>query len=160
MDAVQYTIPVEEAMEVVRSGETPDFTTREKHTRLCYVVADDNADKNAIEQEIKSMPNYFADYDTTVNFISIEEFNKNHKKMPHGGFVITSGNTTKENKQVMEFSLKLDNNPEFTSSIMLAFARAAYRFSEKGEIGARTVFDVPPAMLSTKSYAELLKEVL
>ena len=159
-NAVQYTIPVEEAMEVVRSGDTPDFTTREKHTRLCYVVAEDDADKNAIEQEIKNMPNYFSDYDTTVNFISIEEFNANHKEMPHGGFVITSGVTTKENKQIMEFSVKLDNNPEFTASIMLAYARAAYKLHEKGETGARTVFDIPPAMLSTKSKAELLKTML
>jgi len=160
MDAVQYTIPVEEALEVVRSGETPDFTTREKHTRLCYVVADKNADKEAIEQEIKNMPNYFADYDTTVNFITIEEFNKNHRKMPHGGFVITSGNTTKGNNQIMEFSVKLDNNPEFTASIMIAYARAAHRLYKKGETGARTVFDISPAMLSPKTSEELRKGIL
>jgi len=160
LNAIQYTIPVEEAMAVVLAGQTPDYTTREKHTRHCYIVAAEDADKTAIEQEIRNMPNYFLDYDTTVNFISIEEFNKNHRKMPHGGFVITSGNTTKENKQVMEFSLKLENNPEFTASIMLAYARAAYRLYKKGEIGAKTVFDIPPAMISTKTAEELRREIL
>ena len=159
-DAIQYTVPVEEALEVIRSGDTPDFTTREKHIRVCYVVAKEDANKKLIEQEIKNMPNYFSDYDTTVNFISEEEFNKEHIKMPHGGFVITSGNTTKENKITMEFSFKAESNPEITASIMLSYARAAYRLYKKGELGAKTVFDIAPNLLSPKNPNELIKDIM
>ena len=159
-NAVQYTVPISEALEVVRSGDNPDLTTREKHLRVCFVVLEDGADKNKIEQEIKTMPNYFADYDTEVNFISEEEFNKEHTKMPHGGFVITSGKTSPENNQIIELSLKLDSNPEFTASIMVAYARAAYKLNKKGEIGAKTVFDIAPNMLSPKAPKELVKNIL
>ncbi|MDQ0216852.1 diaminopimelate dehydrogenase [Oikeobacillus pervagus] len=157
---VQYTIPVEEAIERVRNGENPELSTKEKHSRECFVVAEEGADLAKIEQEIKTMPNYFADYDTTVHFISEEELAKNHSKMPHGGFVIRSGKTGVDNNQIIEFSLKLDSNPEFTSSVLVAYARAAVRMNKEGQAGAKSVFDVPPAYLSKKSAAQLRKELL
>ena len=160
-DAKQYTVPIEAAIEAVRSGSEPELTTREKHLRECYVVAEEGADLLAIEEAIKTMPNYFADYDTTVTFITEEELKKNHSKMPHGGFVIRTGETGRDgNKHVIEYSLKLDSNPEFTSSVLVAYARAAYRLSQKGEKGARSVFDIPPAMLSQKTAEQLRKEIL
>ncbi len=148
-NAIQYTVPIEAAVDQVRSGSEPELTTRQKHLRDCYVVAEEGADKAAIEQAIKNMPNYFDEYDTTVNFISEEELKANHSKMPHGGFVIRTGETGCEgNKHVIEYSLKLDSNPEFTGSVLVAYARAAYRLSKNGESGARSVFDIAPAMLS------------
>ena len=161
-NAVQYTIPKEEAIEVVREGDNPDYTAREKHLRECFVVLEDGAEASKIEKEIKEMPNYFADYDTIVHFIAEEELKKNHSMMPHGGFVIRSGNTgvNNETKQIIEYSLKLESNPEFTSSVLLAYARAAYRLSKAGESGAKTVFDIPPIMLSPKTSEELLKSIL
>ena len=161
-DARQYTIPVESALEAVRSGANPELTTREKHTRECFVVAKDGADKARIENEIKTMPNYFADYDTTVHFISQEELNEKHGGIPHGGFVIRSGKTgfELENNHIIEYSLKLDSNPEFTSSVLVAYARAAYRMNKEGMNGCKTVFDVAPAYLSPKTGAELRKELL
>jgi len=159
-NAVQYTIPIEEAVASVRSGNNPNFKTREKHLRECYVVLEDGADSKKVEQEIKEMPNYFADYDTVVHFISEEELKTNHSGMPHGGFVIRSGNTGSGTKQIIEYSLKLESNPEFTSSVLLAYARAAYRLHQKGEMGAKTVLDIPPAMLSTKNNEELLKTII
>ncbi len=161
-NAVQYTIPKEEAMEVVREGNNPDYTAREKHLRECFVVLEEGAEAEKIEKEIKEMPNYFADYDTIVHFISEEELKKNHSTMPHGGFVIRSGNTglNNETKQIIEYSLKLESNPEFTSSVLLAYARAAYRLAQKGESGAKTVFDIPPVMLSPKTSEELIREIL
>ncbi|MCL2049807.1 MAG: diaminopimelate dehydrogenase [Defluviitaleaceae bacterium] len=146
--ATQYTIPIESALQRIRNGETPDLTAREKHTRLCYVVAASGASLEKIEREIKEMPNYFSDYDTTVHFISAEEMNAKHSRLPHGGNVIHMGQTGGGNKQQIEFSLKLDSNPEFTSSVLLAYARAAYMLASKGEVGARTVLDVPPVLLS------------
>ncbi|MBQ8794893.1 MAG: diaminopimelate dehydrogenase [Clostridia bacterium] len=162
LDAKQYTIPVESALEAVRSGSAPTLTTREKHTRECFVVADENADKERIEKEIKEMPNYFADYDTTVHFISMEEFKREHSSIPHGGFVIRTGKTgaNKENTHVIEYSLKLDSNPEFTASVIVAFARAAVRLANKGETGCKTVFDIPPALLSIQSAEELRAHLL
>ena len=160
-DARQYTIPVERALEEVRSGKNPELTTRQKHTRECFVVAEEGADKAKIENEIKTMPNYFDEYDTTVTFITEEELKKNHSKMPHGGFVIRSGETgTEGNKHVIEYSLKLDSNPEFTASVLICYARAAYRLSKAGESGAKSVFDIAPAMLSQKTPEELRKELL
>lgn len=161
-DARQYTIPVDAAVEAVRNGENPQLTTRQKHTRECFVVAKDGADKAAIEKSIKEMPNYFADYDTTVHFISAEEMARDHSGLPHGGFVIRSGKTgeNKETSHIIEYSLKLGSNPEFTSSILVAYARAAVRLSREGQSGARTVFDIAPAYLSPKSGAELRKEML
>ena len=162
IDARQYTIPVESAVEKVRKGENPDLTTREKHTRLCFVVAEEGADLERIEKEIVTMPNYFADYDTTVNFISAEEMKRDHSGIPHGGMVIRSGKTglNKENTHIIEYSLKLDSNPEFTSSVILAYARAAVRMSKEGMTGCKTVFDIPPAYLSPKSDEELRKNLL
>ncbi len=162
LDAKQYTIPVESALEAVRSGSAPALTTREKHTRECFVVAAEDADKARIEKEIKEMPNYFADYDTTVHFISMEELKRDHSGIPHGGFVIRTGKTgaNKENNHVIEYSLKLDSNPEFTASVIVAFARAAVRMAAKGESGCKTVFDVPPALLSMKSPEELRAQLL
>ncbi len=162
LDAKQYTIPVESALERVRSGENPTLSTREKHLRECFVVAKEGADLESIENQIKTMPAYFADYDTTVHFISQEELIKNHSGIPHGGFVICSGNTglNDENNHVIEYSLKLDSNPEFTSSVLVAYARACYTLNAKGEYGAKTVIDVPPAYLSYKPYGELLKELI
>jgi diaminopimelate dehydrogenase len=162
LDARQYTVPVEAAMEAVRSGSNPELTTRQKHTRECYVVAAEGADKTAIEHEIKTMPNYFSDYDTTVTFISQEELNLHHKGIPHGGFVIRTGATGKndETKHIIEYSLKLGSNPEFTSSVLAAYARAAYRLSLKGETGAKTVFDIAPAMLSPRDGEDLRAHLL
>ena len=162
VDAKQYTVPVEAALEAVRAGENPELTTREKHTRECYVVAAEGADKARIEREIKEMPNYFADYDTTVNFISLEELREKHSGIPHGGVVIRSGVTgfERENSHVIEYSLKLDSNPEFTSSVLVAYARAAYRMASEGISGCKTVFDVPPAYLSARSGEELRRAML
>ena len=158
----QYTVPVEEALASVRRGENPELSTREKHTRECFVVAKEGADKARIESEIKNMPNYFADYDTTVNFITEEELQRDHGGIPHGGFVIRSGRTGKdlENHHIIEYSLKLDSNPEFTSSVLVAYARAAYRMSREGSFGCKTVLDVPPAYLSPKSGEELRRVLL
>ena len=146
----------------MRNGDTPELTTRQKHTRECYVVAEEGADQARIENEIKTMPNYFSDYDTTVHFISEEELKKNHSGIPHGGFVIRSGKTgwNEENTHVIEYSLKLDSNPEFTSSVLVAYARAAYRLSQEGQSGCKTVFDIAPAYLSAQSSEELRKQLL
>ena len=161
-NAKQYTIPVEKAIEEIRAGKTPELTAREKHTRECFVVLKDGADPKAAETAIKTMPNYFADYDTTVHFISDEEFKKNHSGMAHGGFVLTSGRTGKdgENGHVIEYRLKLDSNPEFTSSALLCYARAAFRLNQKGESGCRTILDIPAALLSPKSHEELISTLL
>lgn len=162
LDARQYTIPVEAALEAVRSGKNPELTTREKHTRECFVVAEEGADKARIENEIKTMPNYFADYDTTVHFISADEMERDHSGIPHGGFVIRCGNTGLNNEKthIIEYSLKLDSNPEFTSSVLVAYARAAYRMNKEGVSGCKTVFDVAPAYLSPMSAEELRANVL
>ena len=156
-DAKQYTIPVEAALEAVRNGETPDLTPRQKHLRECFVVAEEGADLAAIEQEIKAMPNYFADYDTIVHFISAEELKRDHSGIPHGGFVIRSGKTGKdlEHQHIIEYRLKLDSNPEFTSSVLVAYARAAFRMNQEGTCGCKTVLDVAPSYLSAKSNFEL-----
>lgn len=161
-NAKQYTIPVKAALDSVRSGEIPELTTREKHIRECWVVAEEGADKERIEQEIKSMPNYFADYDTTVNFITEEELKANHSGIPHGGFVIRCGKTglNGENNHIIEYSLKLDSNPEFTASVLIAYARAAYRMNKEGQSGCKTVFDIPPAYLCKQSGEELRKNLL
>lgn len=161
-DARQYTIPVSEALEQVRNGDTPELTVREKHTRECFVVADEGADLARIEKEIKEMPNYFADYDVTVHFISQEELDKNHSGIPHGGFVIRSGKTgwNGENKHIIEYSLKLDSNPEFTSCVLVAYARAAYRMNKEGQKGCKTVLDVAPSYLCRQSGEELRKHML
>ncbi len=159
-NAKQYTVPVEAAIEAVRNGEEPELTTREKHTRDCYVVAEEGADLEKIENDIKTMPNYFADYDTTVNFITEEELQRDHAGIPHGGFVIRSGRTATGESHIIEYSLKLGSNPEFTSSVLVCFARAAYRLSKEGQCGAKSVFDVAPAYLSPKSGAELRKNLL
>ena len=160
-NAIQYTVPVDEAVDQVRSGSEPKLTTRDKHTRECYVVAQEGANKAEIENAIKTMPNYFDEYNTTVYFISEEELKRDHSKMPHGGFVIRTGETGEEgNKHVIEYSLKLDSNPEFTASVLIAYARAAYRLNQKGENGARSVFDIAPALLSMKTPEQLRKEIL
>ena len=161
-DARQYTIPVESALEAVRSGSEPELTTRQKHTRECFVVAEEGADLKKIEEEIVTMPNYFADYDTTVHFISEEELLRDHAGIPHGGFVIRTGKTgwNNENSHVIEYSLKLDSNPEFTSSVLAAYARAAYRLSKEGQTGCKTVFDIAPAYLSAEDGAYLRKHML
>lgn len=159
-NAVQYTLPIKEAVDRVRNGENPELTTREKHARECWVVLESGADAAKVEQEIVTMPNYFDEYDTTVNFISEKEFKANHTGMPHGGFVIRSGESGANDKQILEFSLKLESNPNFTSSVLVAFARAAYRLNEAGDKGAKTVFDIPFGLLSSKSAAELRKELL
>ena len=161
-DARQYTIPVDSALESVRNGENPTFITRQMHTRECFVVLEDGADAARIEEEIKTMPNYFADYDTTVHFISEEELKRDHSGIPHGGFVLRSGNTgeKKETSHVLEFSLKLQSNPEFTSSVLTSYARAAYKLNKEGFSGAKTVFDIPLSYLSPKTPAELRKELL
>jgi len=158
-NGIQYTIPIEKAVEQVRSGNRPAFVTRDKHLRECFVVAEENADMSEIESSIKAMPNYFADYETTVHFISEEELKANHGKMPHGGMVLHSGDTG-ENNHVIEFSLKLDSNPEFTASVMIACARACHRFYLDGSYGAKTVFDIPLAYFSPKDHATLIKELL
>ena len=161
-DGKQYTIPVESALEAVRSGVNPELSTRQKHIRECFVVAEDNADKNKIEETIKNMPNYFADYDTTVHFISQDELNKNHAGIPHGGFVFRTGVTgwEKEHKHVIEYRLQLDSNPEFTASVIVAFARAINRLQKEGQTGCKTVFDIAPAYLSAKSGEELRQHLL
>ncbi|MEK5037973.1 diaminopimelate dehydrogenase [Sporosarcina sp. FSL K6-3457] len=158
--AVQYTIPVPDAVDRVRSGSLPELSTREKHTRDCYVVLHEGVSAEEVKQAIVTMPDYFTDYDTTVTFITEEELARDHSAMPHGGFVIRSGKTGEGNAQVMEYSLKLDSNPEFTSSVLVAYARAAYRLNQNGETGAKTVFDIAPGLLSPKSAAELRKELL
>ena len=162
IDARQYTVPVDEALSAVRSGSAPELTTRQKHTRECFVVAAEGADKARIENEIKNMPNYFADYDTTVNFITLEELRRDHNGIPHGGFVIRSGKTgfDEQSNNIIEFSLKLDSNPEFTSSVIVAYARAIYRLSSEGVSGAKTVLDIPPAYLSPLSNEELRASLL
>ena len=161
-DGKQYTIPVEAALKAVSNGENPELTTRQKHTRECFVVLEEGADAAKVEEEIKTMPNYFSDYDTTVHFISEEELKANHSGIPHGGFVLRSGKTgwDGENKHLIEYSLKLDSNPEFTSSVLIAYARAAYRLASEGQIGCKTVFDIAPAYLSAKSGEELRKHML
>ena len=162
LDARQYTVPVNEALAAVRSGNNPELTTREKHTRECYVVAEEGADLARIENEIKTMPNYFADYDTTVTFITADELKKDHSGLPHGGSVIRSGATgfAGENKHTVEFSLKLDSNPEFTASVLVAYARAVYKMYSRGAFGCKTVLDVCPADLSTLSSEELRAHLL
>ena len=160
-NGIQYTVPIEAAVDQVRSGSEPELTTRQKHLRECYVVAEEGADKAAIEEAIKTMPNYFDEYDTTVTFITEEELKANHSKMPHGGFVVRTGETGCEgNKHVIEYSLRLDSNPEFTGSVLVAYARAAHRLSQKGESGARSVFDIAPAMLSQMTPEELRAHML
>ena len=162
LDARQYTIPIELALNAVRSGENPTLETKDKHLRECYVVADNGADKQRIEQEIVNMPNYFADYETIVHFVSMEELKQNHGSLPHGGFVIRTGATgyNNENKHIIEYSLKLDSNPEFTASVIVAYARAVYKFYKRGETGCFTVFDIPPRDLSPLSNEELRASML
>ncbi|MBQ1365124.1 MAG: diaminopimelate dehydrogenase, partial [Clostridia bacterium] len=161
-DARQYTVPVPSALESARSGENPDLSTRQKHTRECYVVAEEGADRAKIEQQIKEMPNYFADYDTTVTFITAEEMKRDHAELPHGGQVIRSGATGEggKHKHVMEFSLKLDSNPEFTASVLVACARAVGRMNSRGDFGCKTLFDVAPADLSPLTPEEMRKKLL
>lgn len=160
--AKQYTIPIDDAVNRVREGISPELSTREKHARVCYVVAEEGQDISSIEEKIKTMPHYFADYDTTVHFISEEEMEREHNKMPHGGFVIRSGVTGEqtEHKQIVEYALKLDSNPEFTASVLVAYARAAYRLAKEGIHGAKTVFDIAPALLSPVSGEELRAQLL
>lgn len=159
-DGVQYTLPSEEAMDQVRAGENPDLSAGERHKRECFVVLDAGADPAKVEKDIKTMPNYFADYDTTVHFISEEELRRDHQKMPHGGFVIHSGQTGEGNKQVVEFSLKLESNPEFTASVLVAYARAAYRLHQEGQTGAKTVYDIGPGYIHPADPASLRKNYL
>jgi len=162
LDARQYTIPVEEAMEQARSGSNPELTTRQKHTRLCYVVAEDGADKTEIEKQIKTMPGYFADYDTTVEFITAEQMQQEHAGLPHGGSVIRSGVTgwSREHRQIIEYKLSLDSNPEFTGSALVACARAIFRMASRGETGCRTIFDLAPADLSGYTQDYILEHML
>ncbi len=162
LDAKQYTIPKDDALKAVRNGENPDLSTRQKHLRECFVVAEDGADLKRIEEEIKTMPNYFADYDTTVHFITKEELDRDHSGIPHGGFVIRCGKTglKGENTHIIEYSLKLDSNPEFTSSVLVAYARAAVKMSKEGLSGCKTVFDVAPSYLSPKSAEDLRGRLL
>ncbi|MCK6210146.1 diaminopimelate dehydrogenase [Georgenia sp. EYE_87] len=157
---VQYTVPSQGAIDAVRSGRRPELSTREKHRRECYVVLEDGADAAAVEEAIVTMPHYFADYDTVVHFISAEELRRDHGAMPHGGFVIRSGNTGGGHAQVVEYRLQLESNPEFTASVLVAFARAVHRLNAQGQVGARTVFDVPPGLLSERSPEELRAELL
>lgn len=161
-NAKQYTIPVQSALDAVRSGKNPELTTRQKHTRECFVVLEEGANAAEVEKQIKEMPNYFADYDTTVHFIDDEEFAKNHSRIPHGGFVLRSGKTglNNENSHIIEYSLKLDSNPEFTSCVLVAYARAAYKLNKEGQSGCKTVFDIAPAYLSAKSGEELRATML
>lgn len=161
-DAKQYTIPVSAALDAVRNGENPELATGDKHTRECFVVLEEGADAAKVENEIKTMPNYFADYDTTVHFISEEELKKNHSGIPHGGFVLRSGKTgwEEENSHLIEYSLKLDSNPEFTSCVLVSYARAAYRLYKEGQTGCKSVFDIAPAYLSAKDNAELIATLL
>ncbi len=162
VDARQYTIPVQAAMDAVRGGETPDFTTRQKHTRYCYVAVEDGADKAKIETAIKTMPNYFADYDTTVEFVTVEELRKNHAGLPHGGSVIYTGKTgwDEENTQTIEYKLTLDSNPQFTASVLVACARAAMKMQARGITGCQTVFDIAPADMSPMSRDDMLAHML
>ncbi|MGP1628869.1 MAG: diaminopimelate dehydrogenase [Giesbergeria sp.] len=157
---VQYTLPIEQAMEQVRSGARPSLSTREKHTRECFVVLEAGADAQAVRRAIVTMPHYFDEYDTTVNFVSAEELRSKHSAMPHGGFVIRSGNTSQAHTQVIEYGLKLESNPEFTASVLVAYARAVHRLHGMGQYGAKTVFDVPPGLLSSKSAEQLRAEQL
>ncbi|MBB6733843.1 diaminopimelate dehydrogenase [Cohnella zeiphila] len=157
---VQYTVPVQSVIDRIRSGETPELSTREKHLRQCFVVAEEGADQDRIREAIVTMPNYFSDYDTTVTFITEEQLRSEHAGMPHGGFVIRSGTTGEGTKQIVEFGLKLESNPEFTASVLVAYARAAYRLSKEGATGAKTVFDIPLGYLSPKSPEELRRELL
>ena len=159
-NAIQYTIPIEKAIEQIRNKKLPELTNREKHIRECYVVLEENADKDEVQEKIKSMKNYFLEYDTIVHFITEEELKTNHSKMPHGGFVIHSGATSEKNKQVIEYSLKLDSNPEFTASVLVAYARAVYRLSLKGEYGAKTVLAISPVLISPKTRQRIIKELL
>ena len=159
-NGVQYTLPSSQAIEKVRSGIRPTLSTKEKHKRECYVVLEDGADAVRVDSEIKNMPDYFAPYDTTVHFISEEELSQNHNKMPHGGFVIRSGSSSEQNNQVIEYSLALESNPEFTASVIVAYARATYRLYKKGDFGAKTAFDVAPGLLSIKSPEDLRAELL
>ncbi len=159
-NGVQYTIPSEDAVKKVRNGENPELSTRDKHLRECYVVAEPGADRSRIENEIKTMPNYFSDYETRVNFISEDELKQNHSSMPHGGLVFRSGKTGVNSTQIIEFGLKLDSNPEFTASVLVAYARAVYKFAKEGFVGAKTVFDVPFGYLSPKTPEQLRKELL
>lgn len=159
-NAKQYTIPVEEALKSVRNGENPELTTRQKHTRECFVVLEEGADPKQVEHEIVTMPNYFSDYDTTVHFITEEELVKNHSGIPHGGFVIRTGETSVGTKHVIEYSLKLDSNPEFTSSVLLAYARACYKLNKEGQSGCKTIFDIAPAYLINKTNEELISTML
>ena len=160
LDAKQYTIPIETALEAVRAGKNPELSTREKHKRECFVVLKEGADSAKIEQEIKTMPNYFADYDTTVHFVSQEELNKNHSGIPHGGFVLRCGETSDNAKHLIEYSLKLDSNPQFTSSVLVAYARACHKLNKEGNYGCKTVFDIAPAYLSAKTNEELRATML
>ena len=161
-NAKQYTIPVQSALDAVRSGKNPDLTTRQKHTRECFVVLEEGANAAEVERQIKEMPNYFADYDTTVHFIAEDEFARDHSRIPHGGFVLRCAKTgfNDENSHIIEYSLKLDSNPEFTSCVLLAYARAAYRLNKEGQSGCKTVFDIAPAYLSAKSGEELRATML
>lgn len=161
-DGKQYTVPIESALEAVRSGQNPELSAREKHLRECYVVAEEGADLEQIEHDIKTMPNYFSDYDTTVHFISQEELDEKHSGIPHGGFLIRSGKTgkNKEHGHIIEYRLKLDSNPEFTASVLVAYARAVERMNREGMTGCKTVFDIPPAYLSPKTGSQLRKELL
>ncbi len=160
LDARQYTIPIESALEAVRAGKNPKLTTREKHKRECFVVLKEGADPKKVEQQIVTMPNYFDEYDTTVHFITKEELDKNHSGIPHGGFVIRCGETSPNVKHVIEYSLKLDSNPEFTTSVLIAYARAIYRLNKEGNYGAKTVFDIAPSYLSPKTHQELISTML
>ena len=159
-DAKQYTIPVQSAIEEVRNGLNPDLTTRQKHQRVCYVVLKEGANPEAVETSIKSMPHYFEEYDTMVHFVSQDTLNQDHQGLPHGGFVIRSGKTGNHSNEVIEYRLKLDSNPEFTASVLVAYARAAYRLAQEKQFGAKTIFDIPVRALSTLSYEELLKQYL
>ncbi|MBW7857511.1 MAG: diaminopimelate dehydrogenase [Leptonema sp. (in: Bacteria)] len=159
-NAVQYTIPEESVINQIRSGNRPQLSTRQKHRRECYVVLNENANSAEIEKSIVTMPDYFADYNTTVHFITEQELQQNHSTMPHGGFVIRSGKSSESNSQTIEYSLKLDSNPEFTASVLVAYSRATYRLNQQSQFGAKTVFDVPPALLSPKSAADLRKQLL
>jgi diaminopimelate dehydrogenase len=159
-NAIQYTVPIESTVSLIRSGKSPELTASQKHERICYVVPEEKADLDLVETQIKNMPNYFADYNTTVNFITEEELIANHKGMPHGGFVIRTGTTGEKNKHTIEFSLKLDSNPEFTGCILAAYARAAYRLHKEGQSGAKTVLDIPFNYLSPKTGEELRKEIM
>ncbi|MGN0771248.1 MAG: diaminopimelate dehydrogenase [Christensenellales bacterium] len=160
VDARQYTVPVQSALQAVRDGENPQLTTRQKHTRECYVVAKEGADKEKIREQIVNMPNYFADYDTTVHFIDMDEMQRNHKELPHGGVVLRSGDTYSDKKHVLELSIKLDSNPEFTGSVLTAYARAIYKMSKEGKKGCVTVFDVPIGLLSAQQPEELRAHLL